>query len=174
MNKNAMQSILYTMIMFIGALVCCICDVAVSGNLTWSRIVLSSIWIAWTASFPILLFRKKGVLVSMLAIGIFILPFMYVLSVLTKVNAVFSIGAVVAMITLVFLWSMYILYSRLQKRKLLATGITFLLAIPFVFLINFALSKMIGTPVLDLWDASAICILLLTAVAFIIGDWVRK
>ena len=45
MNKNTIMSIIYTITMVIGILVCCICDVAISGTLTWSLITLSSILI---------------------------------------------------------------------------------------------------------------------------------
>ena len=99
---------------------------------------------------------------------------MYILSILIKNNEVFSIGAMMSIITLVFLWIIYILYHRLKERKLLATGITFLLAIPFTFFINIILSKMIGEPIIDVWDILSVFILLIIAVAFIIGDYARK
>ena len=78
------------------------------------------------------------------------------------------------MISLVFLWIIYILYYRLKERKLLATGIAFLFAIPFTFLINSSLSRMIGEPVIDVWDILSVFILLIIAVAFIIGDYARR
>ena len=174
MNRNAIISTIYTIAMVIGILVCCICDVAVSGALTWSLIVLSSILITWIASFPVILLGKKGALVAMAAISILIVPFMYILSILIKVKEVFSIGAVMSIITLAFLWIIYILYYRLKERKLLATGITFLFAIPFTFLINGTLSKMIDEPVIDVWDILSVFILLIVAVAFIIGDYARR
>ena len=171
MNKN---TIIYTITMVIGILVCCICDVAISGTLTWSLITLSSILITWIASFPVILLGKKGVLVAMVAISILILPFMYILSILIKVNEVFNIGAIMSIYTQVFLWIIYILYYRLKERKLLATGITFLFAIPFTLLINITLSKLIGEPVIDVWDILSVFILLIVSVAFIIGDYARK
>ena len=160
--------------MVIGILVCCICDAAISGTLTWSLITLSSILVTWIASFPVIMLGKKGVLAAMIAISIFILPFMYILSVLIKVNEVFSIGAIMSIITIVFLWLIYILYYRLKERKLLATGITFLFAIPFTLLINITLSKIFGEPAIDVWDILSVFILLIIAVAFIIGDYARK
>jgi len=174
MNKNAVISIIYTITMVIGILVCGICDIAISGTLTWSLIVLGSVLITWIASFPVILLGKKGVLVAMVAISILIVPFIYILSILIKVNEVFSIGAVMSIITLVFLWIIYILYYRLKDRKLLATGITFLFAIPVTFLINIILSKMIDEPMMDVWDILSVFILLIIAVAFIIGDYARK
>ena len=174
MNKNTIISIIYTITMVIGILVCCIYDVAISGTLTWSLITLSSILITWIASFPVILLGKKGVLVAMVAISILILPFMYILSILIKVNEVFNIGAIMSIYTLVFLWIIYILYYRLKERKLLATGITFLFAIPFTLLINITLSKLIGEPVIDVWDILSVFILLIVSVAFIIVDYARK
>lgn len=174
MNKNSIISIIYTITMVIGILICCICDIAISGTLTWSLIVLSSILVTWIVSLPVILLGKKGVLAAMVAISTLILPFMYILSILIKVNEVFRIGAIMSMITLVFLWIIYILYHRLKERKLLATGILFLLAIPFTFLINITLSKMIGEPAIDVWDILSAFILLIIAVAFIIGDYARK
>lgn len=174
MSKNTIISIIYTVAMVIGILVCCICDVAISGALTWSLITLSSIFIAWIASFPVILLGKKGILVSMISISIFIIPFMYILSVLIKVRAIFRIGSIMSIITLLFLWCIFTLYSRLKSRKLLATGITFLFAIPFTLLINTSLSKLIGEPIIDVWDILTTFILLIIAFAFIIGDYARK
>ena len=113
-------------------------------------------------------------LVAIIAISIFILPFMYILSILIKVIEAFSIGAIMSIISLAFLWIIYVLYYRLKERKFLATGITFLFAIPFTLLINSTLSKMIGEPVIDFWDTLSIFILLIIAVAFIIGDYARR
>ena len=174
MNKNAIISTIYTIAMIIGIMVCCICDIAISGTLTWSLIVLSSILVTWITSFPVILLGKRGVLVAMIAISIFIVPFMYILSVLIKVNEVFSIGAIMSIISLAFLWIIYALYYRLKERKFLATGITLLFAIPFTLLINSILSKMIGEAVIDIWDILSIFILLIIAVAFIIGDYARR
>lgn len=174
MNKNAIISTIYTISMVIGIMVCCICDIAVSGTTTWSLIVISSVLVTWITSFPVILLGKKGVLVAMIAISILIVPFMYILSILIKVNEVFHIGAIMSIISLVFLWIIYIIYCRLKERKLLATGITFLFAIPFTFLINSILSKMIGEPVIDIWDILSVFILFIIAVAFIIGDYAGK
>jgi transcriptional regulator with XRE-family HTH domain len=174
MNKNTIILTIYTITMVIGILVCCICDIAISGTLTWSLIVLSSVLVTWIASFPFILLGKKGVLVALIAVSILIIPFMYILSILIKVNEVFRIGAIMSIIAIVFLWIIYILYYRLRERKLLATGITFLFAIPFILLTNSILSKMIGEPVIDIWDILSVFILLIIAFAFIIGDYARK
>ena len=124
--------------------------------------------------FSCYIVREKRFFGGEVAISILILPFMYILSILIKVNEVFNIGAIMSIYTLVFLWIIYILYYRLKERKLLATGITFLFAIPFTLLINITLSKLIGEPVIDVWDILSVFILLIVSVAFIIGDYARK
>lgn len=174
MAKNTIISIVYTVTMVIGILVCCICDAAISGALTWSLITLSSILITWIASFPVILLGKRGILISMVSISIFIIPFMYILSILIKVREVFRIGAIMSIMTLIFLWMIFLLYYRLKYRKLLATGITFLFAVPFTLLINTTLSKIIGEPAIDVWDILSVFILLIIAVAFIIGDYAKR
>ena len=174
MNKKTVASIIYTASMAIGVLVCCICDAAVSGALTWSLIVFASGWFAWMASFPVVLWGKKGVLPAMIAVSIFVLPFMHILSRLTGVDEVFSIGAAMAMIALPFLWIIYILYSRFRERKRLATGIALLLAVPFTVLINIVLAGMTGEPAADAWDILSALILLIAAAACIAGDYARK
>ena len=172
MNKNTIISIIYTITMAIGILVCC--RVAISAPHMVTYYTWGPILITWIASFPVILLGKKGVLVAMVAISILILPFMYILSILIKVNEVFNIGAIMSIYTLVFLWIIYILYYRLKERKLLATGITFLFAIPFTLLINITLSKLIGEPVIDVWDILSVFILLIVSVAFIIEILVHE
>lgn len=121
-----------------------------------------------------MLMGKKGIFAAMVAVSVFIVPFMYILSIVINVDKVFSIGTVISVVTLVFIWIIYILFSRLKERKLLATGITFLFAIPFTLIINITLSKMIGEPVIDVWDILSVAILLILAVSFIVGDRLRK
>lgn len=173
-SRNAMISVVYTVTMVVGILVCCLCDFAVTGKLTWSLITLSSILITWAASFPAILLGRKGIIVSMISISILIIPFLYVLSIILKVAGIFRIGVVMSVISLIFLWLTFLLYQRLRERKLLATGITFLFAIPVTFLINFALAQLIDEPIFDIWDLLTVFILLILAVVFIRIDVVKR
>lgn len=173
-NKNAIISILYTVVMVIGIMVCCICNAATSGALTWSLIVLSSILFTWIISFPIVLLGKRGLLPSMTFISIFIIPFMYILSILIKVKEIFKIGTIMSIITLIYLWIIFIVFYRLKERKILATGITILLAIPFTLSINIILSNIIGKCVIEVWDILSLFILAIIAFAFIFGDYALK
>lgn len=173
MAKNTVLSIVYTAVMVLGIFVCCICDAAISGTFTWSLISLSAILFAWLVSVPILLLGKRGVLASMISVSLFLIPFIYILSVLIKVKAVFSIGVWMSVLALVFLWVLFALYHRLKDRKLLAAGITFLLVIPLNLLVNLTLSKLLGEPMIDIWDMISMLILVVLAAVFIVRDHAR-
>lgn len=173
MNRNVI-SVLYTIVMLVGIMVCFICEIAISRTLAWSLIVLSSTMLVWASSFPIILLGKKGVLVAMVSISILTIPYIYLLSVLIKANQVFHIGAILSVYSLVFVWVIYALYIKLKGRKLLATGFMFLLAIPFTLLINSTLSIMIGEPPIEVSDVLSIFALLIAAFAFIIADYARR
>ncbi len=170
MQQNILASKIFTLTMIFAIFICCICDLAISGMLTWSLIVLRSVFIAWTLAFPIILLGKKGILPSMIGISIFIIPFIYILSVLIKADKMFKIGTATSIISLIFMWTVYLVFRKLKKRILSAFGIASLIAIPFILLINFILSKLIGGTVIDLWDISAILILSTAATAFISAD----
>lgn len=173
-TKNMIISIIFSVTLLIGIIVCAICDIAISGDLTWSLISNSSIIFTWVVSFPIIISGKKGILGSLISISIFVIPYLYILSDLVKVNAVFLVGSVMAIILIVFLWLIFVIFDRLRARKLVATGITFLLSIPFMLIINIILSRMTSEPIIDMWDILSAFILLIFAFMFFVCDYVKN
>ena len=175
MTKNVIISILFSVTLLIGIMVCLICNIAISGNLTWSLIPISSIVFAWVISFPSIILGKRGVVVSLISLSVFIIPYLFLLGNLIKVKEVFSVGAVVAVTSIVFLWIIAATFNRIGKtRKLIALGMTFLLAIPFMIIVNVILSKMIEEPIFDIWDMLSIFILLIFATVSFICDYAKK
>lgn len=175
MTKNVIISILFSVTLLIGIMVCLICNIAISGKLTWSLIPVSSIVFAWVISFPSIILGKRGIMVSLLSLSVFVIPFLLLLSNLIKAKEVFSVGAVLAVASIIFLWIIVAVFNRVGKhRKLIALGITFLLAIPFMFIINAMLSKMIAEPILDVWDMLSAFILLILAFVSFICDYAKK
>lgn len=175
MTKNMIISILFSVTLFIGILVCLICNLAISGTLTWALIPVSSIVFAWVISFPGIILGKKGILVNLISLSVFIVPYLFLLSRLIKVKEVFSIGTATSAASIVFLWIIAAVFIRIGKtRKAAAFGITFLAAIPFLFLMNAILSKMIGEPIVDVWDMLSVFILLILAFASFLCDYARK
>ncbi len=61
-----------------------------------------------------------------------------------------------------------------KDENLIASGISFLLAIPFLFIINIMLSKMTAEPVLDIWDMLSVFILFILAFASFICGYAKK
>ncbi len=175
MTKNMMISILFSVVSLTGIMVCLICDIAISGGLTWSQIPVSSIVFAWVISFPIIIMGKKGIIGSLISISVFTIPYLFLLSSFVKVKQVFSLGAVLALISIVYLWIIYIIFSRIGKtKKLAALGIAFLSAIVLLFVINIVLSKTIAEPIFDVWDIMTVFILILLAFIAFICDYAKK
>lgn len=175
MTKNVIISLLFSVTLLIGIMVCVICNLAISGNLTWSLIPVSSIVFVWVISFPSIILGKKGVVVSLISLSIFSIPFLFLISNLIKVKDVFSVGAIMAVISIVFLLIVVAIFNRIGKTKrLIALGTTFLLAIPFILIINIILSKMIAEPPLDVWDMLSIFILLILAFGSFVYDYAQK
>lgn len=171
-SKNGIIATLFTVTLFIGIVVCLTCDIAISGHLTWSLIPISSIAFAWVVSFPGMILGKKGIVVSLISLSIFVIPYLYLLSFLIKVREIFSIGTAMAVPSLVFLWLVSAIFHRMGKtRKFAALGISLIAAVPFVFIINGILSKMIGEPILDVWDVLTIFILLVLAFVCLVSDY---
>ena len=142
MTKNFIISILFSATLLIGIMVCLICDIAISGNLTWSLIPVSSIVFAWVISFLSIILGKRGIIVSFISLSVFIVPYLFLLGSLLKVKEVFSVGAVIAVTSIVFLWIIVAVFKRI-KSKLVALGTTFLSTIPYMIIVNVVLSKMI-------------------------------
>lgn len=173
-RKNVVISIIFSTTLLIGFIVCAICDIATSGKLTWSMIPMSSIIFAWIVSFPVMILGKNGFLGGLIAISIFTIPYLYILSDLINVKAVFSIGAIMSLISIVYLWILFGIVNRLKMRKLFALGIIFLSLIPFMILVNIALSKFISEPIIDVWDILSIFIMLIVAFAFFVCDYAKN
>lgn len=172
-HRNAVISIIFTCTLVIGAFVCAICDLAITGRLTWSLIPISSIILAWVVLFPVMMNGKKGILGGCISLSIFIFPYLYVLSSILKVQEVFSIGAVTAAISIVYLWLAVGIFRKFSERKFAASGIVFLLAVPFVFIMNAALHIMISEPLLDIWDMLSVFLLLIISFTFLACDRAR-
>lgn len=170
-NRNAIISIVFSGILFLGALVCVICDLAITGRLTWSPVPLSSILFSWIILFPALAYGKKGVLGSCISLSIFIFPYLLALSRLLHVREVLTIGGAAAVISVIYLWLLVGIFRKLAGRKLMAAGIVFLLAVPFLFIMNGALSVLIAEPLFDVWDVLTVSLLFIAAFAFFLCDY---
>ena len=153
-----------------GIATCIICDLRTAGGITWSMIPVSSILFTWMVVIPLIIAGKRRVLKSLVALSILILPFLYVLSVIIKVKAIFNIGAVMAVVGILYLWSLWGIHYKFPARKMFATGLSIFLAIPFNIAANVILARILAEPMFDLWDALAVFLLLIIGIPFIVYD----
>lgn len=168
MTKRAVISIVFSAVLFLGLAVCLICDLAISRGLTWSLIPCASIAFTWLVLFPGLRLEKRGAAVSLALLSVLLIPYLLLLSVLTDVREVYSVGSAVSAVSIVFLWAAALVFSRVGVMN--ALGIVFVLAVPFSFAVNALLSKLIGEPVCDAWDMLTVSLLLISACACFICD----
>ncbi len=163
-NENSLfisklSAIAFSISIVIAILVCIISDFVTAGNFTWSPIVLASCLIGWSIIMPMILLGKKGIKTTLIILTVLILPYLFILRVLIGVKEIFQIGAVLAVITISYIWLVYGVFTRYMDRKFLSTGIAFIATLPFMIIINFSLWLMIGVQAIDIWDwLSAFCI----------------
>lgn len=152
-NLRGIFAVSYSVLLLLGIAVCGICDMAITGTFTWSLYPISSIIFTWLVSFPIIQSGVKGIFPSMVIVSVLILPFLYVIDKLIGNDfSIMPVGVRVAVISVIFLWSIFGVFKILNKRKWLAAAVSFLIAIPICFAINFSLAKIINEPVMDVWD----------------------
>lgn len=181
-TKNRLQSlqnifaITFSITLLLGITVCGIVDMAITGTFTWSLFPISSIVFTWLVFFPVIKFSNKGILGSIAALSVLIIPFLYVLNNLIKTNnMILPIGIRMSIIGVAFSWCIFAIFKILKTRKLLAAAISLLIVIPLQFLINFILSKMISEPIIDIWDILNFSIVaILVTVLFIWDSYTLK
>ena len=102
---------------FLAAIVCLICNFAVSGELSWSRIVLASLIAAWGILTPLFQAQKKRICKSLLALSLMIFPYLAVLNVLLQVPLLRTMGMCIAVAALLGIWGLYGILTHIWGRK---------------------------------------------------------
>ena len=168
---RTMYTCVFSGILLIGALVCGICDMAITGSFTWSLYPITSIAFAWLLLFPLVWWKGHGVLGCLLTLSIFLIPFLYVLDhVIQGSPSILPIGIRMAVISLVFLWGIFGLFCLLRNRKVLAAAISCLLAACTCLIINISLSRLLAQPVVDVWDIGVMGLFLIVSLGLFLLD----
>lgn len=102
---------------FLAAIVCLICNFAVSGELSWSRIVLASLIAAWAILTPLFRAQKKRICKSLLALSLMIFPYLAVLNVPLQVPLLRTMGMCIAIAALLGIWGLYGILTHVWSRK---------------------------------------------------------
>lgn len=168
-------TISFSMFLLTGVIVCSICDVAISGTFTWSLYPISSSLFAWLVFVPFIKYGSKGILCSLIALSILIIPFLYVISKIIGDNVfIMPIAIKISLFSITYLWCVYLIFKWLSTRKIIASAFSLLLAIPLCLAINITLSKYISEPMFDMWDIFSFGIIIIGAVVLFIIDYLRK
>ena len=88
-----------------------------------------------------------------------------------RAHAVFSIGARMAIIAMLYIWMVFFLFKRFHNRRPAVWGTAVLLLIPLQFVINVVLSRITSEPLMDIWDVLTAFIILIVAFVIFIFDY---
>jgi transcriptional regulator with XRE-family HTH domain len=157
---------------FLGLLTCTICDLAISGSFTWSLYPIISIIYVWLITMPLFQFEKNSVMISLAAISVLTIPYLYLLDKIVGVQKlILPIGIRVSVVGIIYLWVVYLLLSTKKAAKWYMAAISALLGIPVCLMINYILQRIIHEPLIDVWDIVTFGILGIVAfMLFSIGN----
>lgn len=122
-NARIVVKFIITVAFAIGILVPVICNLAISGGLTWSWYPIMSIIFAWLIIMPPLHFGKKPIKISLISLSITIFLYLFGLDLITEGTSWFwTLGFPIAAVSIAYLWGMYYLFtlSKINKWYLFA------------------------------------------------------
>jgi transcriptional regulator with XRE-family HTH domain len=170
-----LSAIVLSVLAALSILTVAICGLAIPGSFNWSLIAISSIVFAWLVLFPLTKLGKRGVMGSLIALSVSIIPFLWILSLLiSDASMLLPIGIPIAIIGTVYLWVDYALFWKLPERPLLASAWSVLLAIPLSFCINTVHSVLLSDPLVDTWDVLSFSIIGVVATVLFVADYLRQ
>ena len=168
----------FSIAILLGIFVVSIVNVATSGTFTWSLTVISACVFAWLVCFPAIKYGVKGIWGSLLALTLFIVPFLFVLDIVInsllvlEPAPIFSMGVRIAPLSIVFLWTAFLLLKKSRIRKLLALAILVLLASPLTLCINVIIARTLGLPWFDVWTVFNVLTPIIVAIILFVVDLV--
>lgn len=164
-------SISFSILLLMGIIVCSICDVAISGTFTWSLYPISSILFAWFVFVPLIKYGSKGIRGSLTVFSILIIPFLCVISKIVDNNLIMLIGIRMALLSIAYLWCVYLIFRKLKERKIIATACSLLLAIPLFIIINVSLAGILSVSSFDIWDILTFSIMIVGVIILYMVDY---
>ncbi len=178
-NENALSTrkilaIVLSGCFAIGMLACTICNLAIEGTMTWALIPISALIFAWGILFPTVLLGKGGIRLSLIALTVEIIPFLFVLNYILHVKEIISVGVAPAIVGVGYLWLVQLIWSRLKKRKNFAIGVCILILVPAQLAINLIVTIAIAQNSLDVWDGVGDFIMVGIAVVFFVLDYCER
>lgn len=144
---------IFSCILFLGMVVCIICNLATAGALTWAWFPIVSILFVWAIVVPIFLLNHHRMLVSLAMLSILLAPFLFSLEKIIGIaGLIMPMGIQVSAIALLYLWGIYLLVAKTRLQRYVSAAASVMLGIPVQFGINLVVSKFTGEPIADVWD----------------------
>ena len=141
----------------IAALICVICNLAISNRLTWSLYPVCSILFAWLVLMPLLCFEKNRMLMMLISLSIFIIPYLFALQqIIGGIQWLLPLGIPAAIASLVYCWGVWALFAKTHLNGWAAAACALLLSIPLSLIINLIASRFTGDAYVDAWDGVSV------------------
>ena len=169
-SRQNILAVSFSVLLLLGIIVCSICDIAISGTFSWSLYPIAAIIFVWSVFVPLVKYGTKGILGSLVIFSVLIVPFLYVMSILVGNQLIMPIGIRISLCSIAYLWSIYLVFRKLKRRKIVAAAISFLLTIPLCVVINICLAKTLSISPFDIWDLLSFTIIAIVAIALFIID----
>lgn len=175
MSLQNILTLSFSLVLLLSIIICAICDIAISGTFTWSLFPISSIIFAWFLFVPVIQYKKKGILGSLIMLSLLMIPFLYVLNkIIGGDTLIMPIGIRISFLSILYLWGVYFLFKKLKTQKIRAISLSLLLIIPFNIAINRILATILLEPMFDAWDMLSFGIILISAFTLWIVDCTKK
>ena len=175
-STRSVAKFVLTTLFVLASVVCIICNLAISQNLTWSLYPIACIAFTWLILMPLFHFEKKAITMSLLSLSVFIIPFLYVLErIIDREKWLLQLGIPIAIVSIIYLWSVWAVFAKTKMNRYYACGIALIAAIPLIMIVNFIVSQFTSQPYFDIWDAMSIGIIVVVAIIlFWVGKFRRK
>lgn len=134
LRKNIMTILSASFLLAAG--ICVICDFCITGNVSWSLIVIEALAFAWLLLRPFNREKEQIVKSVLIILSLGIIPYLAGLSWIIKMPLVLKLGGSISLVSIAAVWCVYAVFVKLWDRKLCAAGISFLIIIPMTWAIN--------------------------------------
>lgn len=147
---------------------CIIIDILSIGRITWSGIAGVSIVFAWGLILPLFFRLASAVMSSLVAFSVLIIPYLFVLDMVIGTESILmNVAVPITVVTLVYLWAMYFVYTRLNLSLRRFLAVVAIGAAPVSFIINYVISMQFNVPLFTVWNILSIIILIAIGVGLI-------
>lgn len=134
LRKNIMTILSASFLLAAG--ICVICDFCITGNVSWSLIVMEALAFAWLLLRPFNREKEQIIKRVLIILSLGIIPYLAGLSWIIKMPLVLKLGGGISLVSIAAVWCIYAAFVKLWDRKLCAAGISFLIIIPMTWAIN--------------------------------------